>query len=186
MLRSAYAKIVPHRRAGRVAQLMQMPVEQIWLPGKRRVVVQARSLLCFWSVREPGVSMTALSNILNQISKEAKMINKIIRGYSNWEIVAFIIIDKLIVGNNRHFRRSEIMTMDNLRLAEILTAALGHKRKPKHPEETLQKTLQNLRDKGFIDFLGNGEYKLTDTGFETAKMMGQKYPYNQLMKEVKK
>jgi hypothetical protein len=23
--------------AGRVAQLMQMPVEQIWLPGKRRV-----------------------------------------------------------------------------------------------------------------------------------------------------
>lgn len=114
------------------------------------------------------------------------MINKIFRGHSNWEIVTFIIIDKLIVGNNRYFSRSEIMTMDNIKLAEILTAALGHKIKPKHPEETLQRTLQNLRDKGFIDFLGGGEYKLTDKGFEKAKMMGQKYPYNQLMEEWRK
>ena len=130
--------------------------------------------------------MMILINILNQILKEEKMINKIIPGYSNWEIVTFIIIDKLIVGNNRYFSRSEIMTMDNIKLAEILTAALGHKIKPKHPEETIQRTLQNLRDKGFIDFLGNGEYKLTDTGFETTKIMGQKYPYNQLMNETKK
>jgi len=130
--------------------------------------------------------MMVLINNLNQISKGEKMITKIIPGYSNWELIAFIIINKLIVGNNRYFRRSEIMTMDNLRLAEILTAALGHKKKPKHPEETLQRTLQNLRNKGFIDFLGNGEYKLTDTGFETAKIIGQKYPYNQLMEAVKK
>jgi len=47
-----------------VAQLMQMPVEQIWLPGKRRALVQARSLLCFWSVRELGVSMAALGRKL--------------------------------------------------------------------------------------------------------------------------
>ncbi len=50
--------------AVRVAQLMQLPVEQVWLPGKRRVVVQARSLLCFWSVRDLGVSMTALARKL--------------------------------------------------------------------------------------------------------------------------
>jgi putative transposase len=50
--------------AVRVAQLMQMPVEQIWLPGKRRALVQARSLLCFWSVRELGVSMAALGRRL--------------------------------------------------------------------------------------------------------------------------
>jgi len=50
--------------AMRVAQLMEMPVEQIWLPGKRRALVQARSLLCFWSVRELGVSMAALGRRL--------------------------------------------------------------------------------------------------------------------------
>ena len=113
------------------------------------------------------------------------MIIKIIPGYSNWELIAYIIINKLIVSNNRCFMRSEIMTMDNLKLAEMLTAALGHKIKPKHSEETMQRTLQNLRDKGCINFLGAGEYKLTDTGFEAVKIVGEKYPYDQLMKLVK-
>ena len=81
------------------------------------------------------------------------MITKIIKGYSNWEIVAFIIIAKLIVGNNRYFSRPEIMTMENLKLAEIITASLGHKKKPQHSEKSFQRTLQNMRDKGFIEFL---------------------------------
>ena len=113
------------------------------------------------------------------------MITKIIKGYSNWEIVAFIIISKLIVGNNRYFRRSEIMTTDNIKVAEMLTAALGHKRKPRHPEETLQRTLQNMRDKGFIKFLDRGEYELTDDGFNSMRKIAEKYPYDQLMKAVK-
>lgn len=113
------------------------------------------------------------------------MITKIIPGYSNWELIAFIIISKLIVGNNPYFRRSEIMTIENLKLAEILTAALGHKKKPRHPEETLQHTLQKMRDKGFMEFLGSGEYKLTDDGFKTTRIIGEKYSYNQLMKAVK-
>jgi Dam-replacing HTH domain len=113
------------------------------------------------------------------------MITKIIPGYSNWEIIVFIIISKLIVGNNRYFRRSEIMTTDNIKLAEMISAALGHKIKPRHPEETLQRNLQNMRDKGFIKFLGSGEYKLTNEGFNSMKIIAEKFPYNQLMKAAK-
>ena len=110
---------------------------------------------------------------------------KLISGYSNWEIIAFIIINKLLVGSNRFFTRSELMSTDNLKLAEILTAALGHKERPEHPEETLQRTLQNLRDKGYIKFLGRGEYNLSDTGFESAKVIGERYPYDALMKAIR-
>lgn len=46
--------------AGRVAQSFGMEREQVWLPGKYRQLVAARSLLCFWAVRELGVSMTSL------------------------------------------------------------------------------------------------------------------------------
>jgi len=32
-------------------------------------------------------------------------------------------------------------------------------------EETIQKTLQNMRDKNWITFLGQGDYKITDEGY---------------------
>jgi hypothetical protein len=73
-----------------------------------------------------------------------------VTGIPNWEMMAFVIINKLLVGNNRRISRSEIMTIENLSLAEFITGALGHKKKPKNVEETLQRTLQNMRDKGFI------------------------------------
>ena len=113
------------------------------------------------------------------------MITKIIPGYSNWEIIVFIIISKLIVGNNLYFRRSEIMTSDNIKLAEMLSTALGHKIKPRHPEETMQRTLQNMRDKAFIKFLGRGEYQLTNDGFNSMRIIAEKYPYDQLMKAAR-
>ena len=113
------------------------------------------------------------------------MIFKIMAGYRNWEVIVFIIIGKLIIGNNRHFRRSEIITTDNIKLAEMISAAAGHKIKPRHPEETIQNTLNNLRVKGLIKFLGSGEYQLTDDGFYSMKIIAEKYPYDQLMKTVK-
>jgi len=113
------------------------------------------------------------------------MITKIIPGYSNWEIIVFIIISKLIVGNNFYFMRSEIMTAENIKLAETISAALGHKIKPQHPEETIQRNLQNMRDKGFIKFLGNGKYKLTNEGFNSMRIIAENYPYDQLMKAAK-
>ncbi|MDA8141705.1 MAG: transposase [Desulfobacteraceae bacterium] len=50
--------------AQRVAHLLDMPVEEVWLEGRYQKLVKARSLLCFWAVRELGMSMTALGRML--------------------------------------------------------------------------------------------------------------------------
>jgi len=48
-----------------VAALMQIPVAQVLAAGKNRQVVRARSLLCYWAVRECGMSMTSLAKKLD-------------------------------------------------------------------------------------------------------------------------
>ena len=45
----------------RVARLLNMPIEDVWLPGKYKHLVRARSLICFWAVRELGESMASLA-----------------------------------------------------------------------------------------------------------------------------
>ena len=50
--------------AARVAELLGMDIEQVWQPGKFRPQVQARSLLCYWAVRELCESMTAMARRL--------------------------------------------------------------------------------------------------------------------------
>ena len=110
---------------------------------------------------------------------------KLIPGISNWQLIVFIIIKKLMVGNNRRISRSELFSSDNIDFAVTLTELLGHKEKPKHPSETLQRTLQNLRDEGYIDFLGSGEYKLTDSGVETAENIGKVIRYDAINKVIK-
>ena len=50
--------------AARVAELLEMDIEQVWAPGKFRPQVRARSLLCYWAVRELGESMTAMARRL--------------------------------------------------------------------------------------------------------------------------
>jgi REP element-mobilizing transposase RayT len=50
--------------AARVSKLMGLPVEEVWSPGKRREVVRARSVLCFWAVRELRISMTEMGRRL--------------------------------------------------------------------------------------------------------------------------
>ncbi len=54
-----------HRVAKRVAALVSMDVKELWAPGKLSHRVEARSLLCFWCVRELGMSMASLSRKLN-------------------------------------------------------------------------------------------------------------------------
>ncbi len=51
--------------ARRVADLLHIECDRVWAPGKHRRVVAARSLLCFWAVRELGFSMASLSRKLN-------------------------------------------------------------------------------------------------------------------------
>lgn len=91
---------------------------------------------------------------------------KIVGSRSNWEIVAFYFIEPLITEKRRRFTRSSLMK-DVTEIYPLLTI-LGHKKNPTSPEQTLQKTLQNMRDKKWITFLRGGytgEYELTDDGF---------------------
>lgn len=94
---------------------------------------------------------------------------------SNWETIAFLLINDILSGHERVFKRSEVMSPDLLDVAIKRAISLGHKRNPMHPEETLQKTLQNLRDKGFVDFLGRGDYKLTVSGYNKMSEVVTEY-----------
>ena len=51
--------------AKRVAALLDIPEAAVWREGKFKELVEARSLLCFWSVRELRISMTCLARRLN-------------------------------------------------------------------------------------------------------------------------
>ena len=52
------------RVASRVSEVLGVKPEAVWAKGKYRRIVEARSLLCYWSVRELGVSMSSLSRKL--------------------------------------------------------------------------------------------------------------------------
>lgn len=51
--------------ATRVGELLNIPGEQVWSPGRQRKTVEARSLLCYWAVRELGLSMAEMARRLN-------------------------------------------------------------------------------------------------------------------------
>lgn len=82
---------------------------------------------------------------------------------SNWEFVLWYLIDSCVTDNNRDFTRSEILRENYDDIYQLLKV-LGHKKHPQHIEATIQKTLQNMRDKNWILFLGQGDYRLTDEG----------------------
>jgi len=50
--------------AAHVAKLLEIDVSVVWSAGKYRHIVEARSLLCYWAVRDLGVSMTSLAKRL--------------------------------------------------------------------------------------------------------------------------
>jgi len=60
--------------ADRVADIFSVKPEEIFQPGKQPVKVKARSLFCYWAVRELGFTMTDLAPKLN-ISQPAVSIS---------------------------------------------------------------------------------------------------------------
>ena len=67
--------------AAGVSELTDIDKSQIFLPGKERNRVKTRSLFCYWTVRELGISMMELSKKLELsmagISKSVKRGEKI-------------------------------------------------------------------------------------------------------------
>ena len=51
--------------ANRVARLLNLPVDEVWAPGRYKHLATARSLICFWAVRELGVSQASLARRFN-------------------------------------------------------------------------------------------------------------------------
>jgi hypothetical protein len=51
--------------ADRVAETFSIKPDEIFQPGKQPVKVRARSLLCYWAVRELGFTMVELASKLN-------------------------------------------------------------------------------------------------------------------------
>jgi hypothetical protein len=87
---------------------------------------------------------------------------------SNWEVVIFYLIQPFVNETKRHFSRSRMLGRNYDKIYIILAALLGHKKHPTSVEQTIQGTLQTMRNKGWIKFLRaySGEYELTDQGFK--------------------
>jgi putative transposase len=51
--------------AEKVASYLELPVADIWLEGRYKHLVKARSLICFFAVREVGMSMAFLAKRFN-------------------------------------------------------------------------------------------------------------------------
>jgi hypothetical protein len=49
----------------RGAEIFDIEPEMVWAPGRYRKVVEARSLMCYWSVRKLGIPMSILARRLN-------------------------------------------------------------------------------------------------------------------------
>jgi putative transposase len=50
--------------ASRVSKVLGVKPEEVWAEGKYQRIVDARSLLCYWAVRELGVTMSSLARRL--------------------------------------------------------------------------------------------------------------------------
>jgi putative transposase len=77
--------------ADRVCSVMELEASEIWKSGKTRRRVAARSLLCYWAVREVGMSMTELSRRL-EVSLSG-VSQSVIRGEKIAEINGFELLD---------------------------------------------------------------------------------------------
>jgi len=49
---------------GRVAEIFGIEADDSWMLGKYAKVVPARSLFCYWAVRELGVSATEMASTM--------------------------------------------------------------------------------------------------------------------------
>ena len=77
----------------RVAEVLEIPQEDVWGRGRYRHIVEARSLLCYWAVRELGLPMSTLSRRL-AISIPA-VSKSVLRGEDLAREKGFALVDKL-------------------------------------------------------------------------------------------
>lgn len=143
----------PDHRTVEATEIQTSPAGNIRTGGKKIVLENVKSL--------------ADAEFLLEVKERRRRLNDLpIK--SNWELMAFYIIEPFITEKNKKFKRTQIINDRTLKDALFfLEDVLQHKKYPEHPEETLQKTLQNMRDKKWISFLTNrGDYQLTESGYQ--------------------
>ena len=71
---------------------MEVEATEVWKSGKSRRRVAARSLLCFWAVRELGISMAEMSRRLNlSLSGVSQLV---VRGEKRADESGFELLEK--------------------------------------------------------------------------------------------
>jgi len=74
--------------ASKVCDMMELEASSLWAPGKERKRVEGRSVLCYWAVRDLGMSMGELSRrfklSISGVSLSVKRGERIVRdrGYT--------------------------------------------------------------------------------------------------------
>ena len=74
----------------RASKIFGVKEKEIWSSGKFRRIVEARSVLCHWAVRELGISMTMLSREIG--ISVAAISGSVIRGQKITEVKGLTII----------------------------------------------------------------------------------------------
>ncbi|MFH1036065.1 MAG: hypothetical protein V1806_16300 [Pseudomonadota bacterium] len=84
---------------------------------------------------------------------------------SNWEMVVFALINKIVGNNYSLFEVSTLKRQENIDYAISLLGALGHKEHPEAPEFTIQHTINTMKKKKYIEPREErGSYKITLEG----------------------
>jgi DNA-binding PadR family transcriptional regulator len=103
-------------------------------------------------------------------------------GIPNWELLVWSLIEPHITEKSRRFSAAQIMREKYESIYKTLKV-LGHKKAPKAPEATMRRTLENMRDKGWIEFYGGGEYELTEDGYNYLVNLKERI---EMLKELSK
>lgn len=77
--------------ASRVSEVLGVKPDEVWAEGKYRRIVEARSLLCYWAVRELGLPMSSMAQRL-RISIPA-VSGSVTRGRRIAETHGFILLE---------------------------------------------------------------------------------------------
>jgi hypothetical protein len=84
---------------------------------------------------------------------------------ANWESIVLLLIK-----NNCGSGDFSLRLLRSLEdKAEKISLLLGHKPNPQHIDATIRKTVFNLRDKGYLESLGQGNYRVTQKGRERTE-----------------
>jgi len=96
---------------------------------------------------------------------------------SNWEVVFFLVVDKMVpfLKPNDVFQRQDIVSEAGMNFIHNILGSIGYAVN-KTLENSLQGTINSMvKKKGFLLSNGAGDYTLTKKGYERLKEIRENY-----------